>query len=542
MSRWRASTDHGSGSGATVVLLLSALAPGCYGGGLCSAPCGAEDRSVDDNAVRVEGRACTLDPTTVVYPYKVLFVIDISGSNRESDPNDDRARAVREVIESYSDNPSVFFGVITFNSESEPQTPGFTRDRNLLVPGVVDSLRVKEDGTNYLDTLNLAYQLIEQDILSMSEGERARTRYDIQWLSDGIPDPCQRPEPVQALAVRLRDLVERYGLFDLVVNTTQLTYPNARYDVEGCNTFLPGPNYLSPMAEAGRGRFRQMDGGSLEFTIGFTEIRRAWEQRSFYVLDTNRVISGGTLYPDSDGDGLADADLDYEPDPALPDHDRDGCTDRVDEEMLPNLELCRETCRADALPDGPAGLEDTDGDSLPDCAERVLGYFRTRFDSDLDGFPDPVELRFRTNPLDADVFTADSDGDGVTDADEIRTGTNPIEPEDDLERERFAYRYGPLEPVPSETEGVSCFDFAVDNVRLAETQATPNSRRGDNRVCVHVVQTTLDDPNAQPTVTEACKTARYWTDGAIDFIDPVTGVLRFEPEDFRPLGPVAETE
>ncbi len=514
----------------TLLMIVSFLS--CTDAELCRFPCAGQEAPPPDDAITVDGQFCTLDPTAVVYPYKVLFVIDVSGSNTESDPNDDRARAVRDVIDAYIENRSVSFGAITFNTQAEAQTPGFTRNFELLVPDVVDAMRNKAEGTNYIDTLNLVYEFIEQDILATAEGQRARTRYDVQWLSDGIPDPCQRPEPVRELAARVIELRDQYGLFDLVINTTQLTFPNDFvYDVPGCNEFLPGPDYLSPMAEVGTGQFRQLDGGSLAFTIGFDEIRRRWESRSFFVVNRSRQIWDDRLVADSDRDGVRDDDSVHEPDPLDPDADDDGCSDRVSEEILPNVGLCDLACRVDVSPT----LIDTDGDTLPDCAEKVLGYHRTRIDSDLDGFADNVELRFRTNPLDPDVFQEDADGDGVSDGDEIREGTNPRWPESPEARRALAFRYGQLNPVPTSVPGVNCFQFSIDNVRLAETASTSVTQRGDNELCVHVVQTVLDDPDAQPEVTVACKTARYLRDGAVDYRVPGTGVLRIEPGDFRPL-------
>lgn len=521
-------------------------ASSCSEVGLCKIPCNGVDLPPADNRIDLEGTACTLDPDAVVYPYKVLFVIDVSGSNQNSDPDDNRARAVQAVIDQYIENRSVSFGVLTFNDEAELQTPRFTRNYDLLVPDVMTALRVKDGATNYLDTVDLAYEFIEEDILATPEGERARTRYDIQWLSDGIPDPCQRPGPVLEQTERLVELRERYGLFDLVVNTTQLVYPNSRYDVEGCNDVFPGPDYLAPMSEIGDGTFRQLAGGELEFTIGFTEILRAFEQRHFFVVNTNTVVWDDVLEPDTDGDGVFDTNEAFEPDPLLADHDADGCSDRVDVEMLPNVGLCKETCGKEMRESNgdPSTLVDLDADGLPDCAEKVLGYLRTRADSDLDGFPDLIELKAGTNPLEGQPLEEDQDGDGVSDGDEMRLGTNPRWPESPDAREMLGYRYEPLYPVPGPVVGSSCFEFRVENVRLAQTMATPDREAGENRVCVYIVQTPLDDPNSAPVVTRSCKTARYLATDTHDLKEPANGILSFTPLDFgvSHTGPVSDEE
>jgi hypothetical protein len=68
--------------------------------------------------------------------------------------------------------------------------------------------------------------------------------------------------------------------------------------------------------------------------------------------------------------------------------------------------------------------QDTDLDGLTDCEENSI--FKTNaqaFDTDGDGVPDGLEVRFGLNPLDSlDVFQ-DNDGDGITNSDEIRVGT-----------------------------------------------------------------------------------------------------------------------
>lgn len=202
-------------------------------------------------------------------------------------------------------------------------------------------------------------------------------------------------------------------------------------------------------------------------------------------------------------------------------------------EMRPNVNLCADTCLREMQTAGPDRLQDLDNDGLPDCAERVLGYFRTRADSDLDGFSDVVELKAGTNPLEPDPFSEDRDGDGVWDGDEIISGTNPRWPESPEARQDLAYRYRPMYPVPNAPPGMNCFEFGVDNVQLVYTQPLDGGMDGDNLICVYMVQTPLDSPSAEPFVTRSCKMARYVRRSNYDFIEPPTGVLTFSPEDFR---------
>lgn len=507
-------------------VMIGTTTLGCTEANLCVYPCQAPEVVEVDNVVELEGTACTVEPNAVIFPYKILFVIDVSGSNRDSDPSDNRAKAVQRVFDSYIENRAVSFGVVSFNNESELLTPSFTRDYATLVPDVVNSLKRKDGGTNYTDTLELVHQFIEEDARHTPEAERARTRYDIQWLSDGIPDPCVRPGPIVSMTEELLGLREKYGFFDMRLSTIRLYHPG--YAVAGCTDLTP-TDYLMPMAEVGRGTFQELTSEQINFQVNFTEIFRRFEHRQFYLVNESRVVMGDEAWADSDADGIRDIDEDERYDALEPDSNHDGCLDRVDEELLPNVGLCSSYC-ADAMQGGdPLTLLDGDFDGIPDCAEQTLGYHRLSSDTDRDGFSDLLELKLATNPLDARTLTQDADRDGVIDADEIRQGTNPNYPEGS---DMFKFEYGPTLPVAATVEGTSCFSFSVENVRLVHTRATSRTAEGDNLLCLYLVQTSVDDPEQVPTVTKACKIANYreTQDGAVK--TPADGRIEITPADF----------
>ncbi len=481
-------------------------------------PCMDPPPPVEDNVVHVQGDACTVEPASVTFPYKILFVIDVSGSNATSDPMDRRADAVQRVIEEYGTNASISFGIVRFSSEAERVTPTFMSDMTTLITTGIPPLREDLEATNYIEALREATEFLQEDMRSLTASELSRTRYDVQFLSDGEPNPCIPIESVQAATESLLRLATTWHPFQLKLSTTRLTYDGF---VSGCEYGDPSA-FLQPMADIGNGTFQELQEDQLNFNIAFTEIKRRFESRDFYLVNLSRVVWQDVLWPDSDLDGIRDLD---DPHPTEADFDRDGCSDRVDLELLPNQGLCRSQCLE-------VGNGDRDGDGLQDCAEASLGYDPSSSDSDGDGFPDDLELHVGTNPLDARTLTQDTDRDGITDAHEIRTGTNPVYPETNAD---WSYAYSslaPSAPRSADTPGTTCFEFDVENVRLVETLATPTTVAGDNVVCLYSLQTVIDSPDGAGTVTRSCTIVNYRRTIDGEQKRPADGSVTISPEDF----------
>jgi cysteine-rich repeat protein len=144
--------------------------------------------------------------------------------------------------------------------------------------------------------------------------------------------------------------------------------------------------------------------------------------------------------PDSDADGLSDADeMDRGTNPLSADSDGDGLDDLY--EVRHGFDPLHPGDGA-ADPDGDGltnsqertagtdpNLADTDGDGLDDGTEITeLLTDPLRPDSDGDGLNDGAEVDGGTDPL-----TADTDGGGRSDGQEVNSdGTDPLDPSDDL--------------------------------------------------------------------------------------------------------------
>ena len=509
------------------------------------------------NIIKATGKVCTIDPKTSIYPYKILVVVDISGSTKQTDPLGGRGKAVSQLFAQYKDNPSVSFAVVVFDTTPVAIQPTFTRDPALLAAAAA---QVDQHGqaTNYLATLALITDLIDKDAKAATPADGRFTQYDVQWLSDGNPEippdiidaptlmaHCSQTRPlVKDAMTKLMALKGQDGFFNLTLSTIFLDYVPANPAdalVINCQplinqdpaTWGTGPNFLKDMAALGMGTYQQLTSTNLKFNINLNTITRRFKSRSLFLTNNSRVVRNDTILPDSDQDGVADSEeIALKLDPTRPVTGSRGCGDLAEARSTDNPGLCDQVCSGQAAL-GSSQLakptEDADTDGLLACEETVMLSDDTKPDTNLDGLPDLTAVRFSSNPNDPKTSSNDTDLDGVTDLQEILNGTDPSTAQHDPS---LAYVYSPLQATEPATTGVDCYTFEVDNVKLVETIAGQLSAAGDNVVCLQMVQNSVDDPTGQPTVTRACKTANYKLVNGVPSLLPESSELKFVPSDF----------
>jgi hypothetical protein len=218
---------------------------------------------------------------------------------------------------------------------------------------------------------------------------------------------------------------------------------------------------------AGGGRYERIpyaDQASFS-RIDFRSTQRTFVLKELLVFNRNAIPTPEGFIPDSDADGLSDAEealLSLNPLDA--DSDGDFFQDKL-EHLLRTLGLDPEL--PNTFPDCDDETLDTDGDGLRDCEEKLLATDKTLFDTDADGFPDWVEFRAGTNPLFADTLD-DLDLDGKSNGQEVLAHTDPSSNDAQVRAEQ-GYRYR-ITDLGVTDDGRTCYDVRISNVTLVSTQ------------------------------------------------------------------------
>ena len=278
-------------------------------------------------------------------------------------------------------------------------------------------------------------------------------------------------------------------------------------------------------------------------------------------------IGSDPFIPDSDDDGLSDyiewnlrqSGLDpmepsdaqcFVPDPCIDadmdgacdcliDTDNDGVCDCVSNPAFVCADALGHDCVdadangfcdcPDADADGRCDYPDRDGDTLNDCAEVFFGTASNGNDTDADGFPDPLEVLRRSNPVDADRL-ADQDWDQTRNGIEILSATDPW-CNDAGVRSLVSQRYA-LDNVGLQ-QGQNCYEFDVSNITLVPTApnpAAPYPGNGWNRVLLYAGEVSFDDPDSFAAYRVACVMVNYEPEG--NYKNPPSGRVVLRDENF----------
>ena len=136
------------------------------------------------------GTVCTEPADISPFPVKLLFALDQSSSLQCTDSNQNRFSAVNQLIDDLYPLPNAFFGFVGFSSWSKKQQ--FTRNPDEIRP-FTDPGQGLGPATDYQGSLSTVLQMLEQDMIDSGPAQRARTRYVVIFVSDGVPEPrCRK--------------------------------------------------------------------------------------------------------------------------------------------------------------------------------------------------------------------------------------------------------------------------------------------------------------------------------------------------------------
>jgi hypothetical protein len=185
---------------------------------------------------------------------------------------------------------------------------------------------------------------------------------------------------------------------------------------------------LSGMTLAAKGAYTEQPLGKLDLLqTPIIAKNSILALREFVVWNTNAILRDGVPQPDSDGDGLTDAEeMKIGTSPTNPDTDGDGVGDKIEyalmyknSEFNPLVAGKFSQCSNIGRP-----FPDSDGDGLNDCEEAVEGTDPYLQDTDGDGLSDQLEVLRGVYPL-VDDRLFDTDGDGMLNGLELEQGTDP---------------------------------------------------------------------------------------------------------------------
>jgi Bacterial TSP3 repeat len=300
---------------------------------------------------------------------------------------------------------------------------------------------------------------------------------------------------------QLMELKKAYNIGDLRMHTVLLFNEAAVQicglmcqDIYGTYAGVAAPQFpaaakkiasfvLRGMARRGNGVYQEFNNGDIQSlglgALDYSDLSSRNVLKTLMVETLSSWPGAVDRVVDTDGDGLPD-DVDqqfkYKTSQFASDSDEDGFLDyfevlHKEDGFNPAQKDTRGCDRDSPLTLDCAYTEDSDGDGLTTWAERYVKSKTGLVDSDADGVPDGIEVKYGLSAIDKAPAGLDTDGDGIPDLQEYRLGSNPVRQD-----KAFQDKNGHLYEITSEVQSDDrvCYDFSVSNVQLV----TPPKQAG----------------------------------------------------------------
>ena len=385
------------------------------------------EQSQRDDKLTVSGDFCTRRPETLIFPLRVLFVVDASVSMEITDPPDPvtgetgREIAIRETWQDLLSQgvEGISVGIIRFSAQAQSRTPVddngdgipdsyFTSDETQLL-AATSALGITDRTTNYINALSETYLELRTELLAAEFESLPLSKYVVVFVSDGIPDVDssddrgnnrdQILESVEAI----NQLISTFRVGTFAFHTAYIASGQAAFDADA-------QDLLKSMANIGGGNFRSFPNGEeLNFLfVDFSVLRRIFTLKTFLAVNTNSVMDNAQITP------IAIPAV-------MPAGTNMGAGATAGSPMIDMTNMAFDASGNPIPFPDPYMFLDLDGDRYPGCGEPLV-------DSDGDGLSDMVEIEFGTHPL-----VPDTDDDGLKDDIEwdLRDdGLDPLNPDD----------------------------------------------------------------------------------------------------------------
>jgi hypothetical protein len=411
---------------------------------------------VRDDKLRMTGTFCTEDPATLLFPVRVLLVVDASDSMRVTDPADPvtgmpmREVAARAAVETLlaDEDGGVSIAVIRYSSEAATLTFAdengngvqdndegfFTRSRTQLLgdgvtnSGVLAAIRTVDRTSDFINALAVTYATLRDEMERADEASLPLSKYVIIWLSDFMPD-VEGEEARENSEERILDAVDNIVDLGRLFRVGHLEMNFAYISTAREDADRKAEDLGRSMSVHGNGTFRSFPNNEeLNFLfVDLSALRRVFTLQTMVAVNTSTVSRGIGFC----GDGI-DQHLVVCPD-NLDSIERGTCCQPPDGVAPPNWDLGERRICCDRDMDGfespwcgGGDCDDWDNQNFP-------GATRFLTDSDSDGVPDEEEYNVMSDPL-----VADTDDDGFGDLLEYRFRTSGLDPLDPFDADCLA--------------------------------------------------------------------------------------------------------